>query len=91
MEAEIARYARPIEGEGAPNGDLLEALQMLEPCIIGQEVIDDGLLNTLRLHAGGDSPQAAQLTRLLQHLDNFDHALALPMLHELLSQAGHTV
>ena len=86
MQASIAMHARPAARGSEPTGDLLEALRTLEPCIAGQEVIDEELLNTLRRHADSDSPHAMRLVRLLQHLDNFDHVAALAMLNGLMRQ-----
>ena len=62
---------------------LQETLWLLEPFVIGHEVISSELLESLQQLADANLPSSKLLADLLRHLDNFEHGAALNTLNTL--------
>ena len=85
MQQQVGDYRPPerITAEADSPVPLPEALRLLEPFIIGQEVAPDSLLLVLRQLAEADSPYSSLLRKLQVHLENFEHPEALATLNLL--------
>ena len=72
-----------IKTTGTVANSLQDTLLLLEPFIIGQEVIADEILFSLQQFADGDSPHSCLLLELQHQIDNFQFTEALATLNLL--------
>jgi HPt (histidine-containing phosphotransfer) domain-containing protein len=67
----------PIKGAPAAPVSLQDTLRLLEPFIVGQEIIPDAMFESLLQLTDVQLPCSALMRELQQHLNNFDHPEAL--------------
>jgi PAS domain S-box-containing protein len=88
MRQYIGDYQKPsrITAGGTSSLLLKSILLALEPYIIGQEIIPDLLLDSLRQFVDADLPYSPLLRELQRQINNFEHPEALATLNLLKAQ-----
>ncbi|MDP3878480.1 MAG: PAS domain S-box protein [Methylobacter sp.] len=88
MRQYIGDYQKPsrITAGGTSSLLLKSILLALEPYIIGQEIIPDLLLDSLRQFVDADLPYSPLLRELQRQINNFEHPEALTTLNLLKAQ-----
>ncbi len=79
MQQSISDYEQPGPSKRSANTSvsLGETVRLLEPFIVGQEIVPDKLLESMRYLADARFSCSPLLRELQQHLDNFDHPQSL--------------
>ena len=65
-----------------------ETVRLLEPFIVGQEIVPVKLLESMRYLADAHFSYSPLMRELQQHLDNFDHPQALAVMNLLKIESG---
>jgi CheY-like chemotaxis protein len=79
MQQSISDYVQPglIKTPTVSVVSLGETVRLLEPFIVGQEIVPDKLLESVLYFADAHFPYSPLMRELQKHLDNFDHPKAL--------------